>query len=434
MTEFLDIPKRKTLEEMGLDQFGQSPLKFTGAESNKRSRTLPKHGLPANFVIDGNEGWLQKRSSNASLNVGQDIQFAIEEVNRNGGGSVFLNPGTYKPTDHIYVYSGMNLEGSNPSNTIIDFGGGPYSIKVVGTDAYTTGTISVAEGATAVTGSGTVWTTDMIGQSICLEGLFYTIADVISTTSLTIESGFISTSGDGDLVGENYAIATTINTARISGITIQNSTAPAIELKYTDVFLCNEVFIFECQYGILAEFSSTITKSNGVTALCSYGYYLSNCDGFSILSDYSSDMTVGDGMRCTNSGDATIFNSSFSSCAGNGLTFDGGYNTGILSFACIGNAGKGIDMLANTNDMQIFGAVISNNGSDGVKLTATSDTNQITGMTIKNNGGYGINIAASTCDNNLVANNIFANNSTAAGTDSGTGTLIRSNVGLADAP
>lgn len=433
MDALIDIPQRKTFADLGLDAFGQSPLVFSKRESNKQQQTMAEAGLPAKFIIDGNEGWIQKGQTQVLLNPGQDIQVALDSATRMGGGKVVLSPGIYNVSKDITITSGVTLEGTNTVSTIIDFGGLAHSIKSHGTDEYLTGTVSVNVGATTVTGSGTAWTTDMIGQNISLEGIFdYVITDVTSATSLTIDSEFVSTSGNGNLSGATYAIATVISSGVVNNLTIRNSIAPAISLKYTTRFVSDFVFIDDCQYGILAEFSGALVKQNGGCTGCDYGYYIINCDGFSILSDYVYSTTVGHGLSMQNSGDATIFNTSFSSCAGNGINLVNAYNTGFVSFASNDNAGKGVEFVSVNNDIELFGAVIGGNGSDGIKLTATSDESQFSGLTLKNNGGYGLNIAASSCDNNVFVGNVLTGNSSGQSTDAGTGTRFSGNVGVAD--
>lgn len=374
----------------------------------------------------------QLGNSTISVRPGESIQEAIDETNNRGGGRVFLTPGTYEVKSHLDLKTGVTLEGANSATTIIDFLAAAYSIRAIGTDVYDTGTISVNVNSSTVTGSGTSWTSSMIGQSISLEGLYYEITAVGGVTSLTIGTPFISTSGDGNLSGASYAIATIIDNAAVDNLTIQNSTAPAIDLQYCDSFTSNGVVEIECQYGLKALFSSTIIKENGGCFDCEYGYFFTNSDGFSIISDLVYGTTVGDGFRATTSGDATIFNTSFSSCATNGMTFISGYNTGIVSFACNDNAGKGIELVSNTSDIEMFGAVIGGSGSDGIKLTATSDTNQIIGISFKNNGGYGVNIAASTCDNNVIVGNSFVGNTSGTINDSGVGTKVKANTGVPD--
>jgi len=49
------------------------------------------------------------------------IQEAIDYVNLNGGGRVFIQAGTYVQTDDITLYSNITLEGSDNDSCIIDF-------------------------------------------------------------------------------------------------------------------------------------------------------------------------------------------------------------------------------------------------------------------------------------------------------------------------
>jgi len=70
MTNYIDIPENPTLEQIGLDQFGQSPLSFAGSEVNKKAQTMFEAGVPSNFIQDGDiirrlnliDGWLQSNN------------------------------------------------------------------------------------------------------------------------------------------------------------------------------------------------------------------------------------------------------------------------------------------------------------------------------------------------------------------------------------
>lgn len=55
--------------------------------------------------------------------------------------------------------------------------------------AYSTGTVDVTYNSATVTGTGTTWTSAMVGRQLIVGGVgpFYTIIDVPSTTSLTLD-------------------------------------------------------------------------------------------------------------------------------------------------------------------------------------------------------------------------------------------------------
>lgn len=68
-------------------------------------------------------------------------------------------------------------------------------------DDYTTGTVTVTQTGTTITGSGTSWTTSMIGRSIQIQdgsdGEFYEIMTVPTATSLTIKTPYLGPSESG---------------------------------------------------------------------------------------------------------------------------------------------------------------------------------------------------------------------------------------------
>jgi hypothetical protein len=76
MSEFIDYPVNKSLAENGLDEYGQSPLSFYGAEQNRKTATMNESGVPSNFIQDGEtivrlnvtEGWLQSNGFVAGSN------------------------------------------------------------------------------------------------------------------------------------------------------------------------------------------------------------------------------------------------------------------------------------------------------------------------------------------------------------------------------
>ena len=64
---YIDMPPNKTFIDLGLDQFGQAPLKFSGPEINKKAETKGEAGTPPNLIQAGNltqqftmtDGWIQ---------------------------------------------------------------------------------------------------------------------------------------------------------------------------------------------------------------------------------------------------------------------------------------------------------------------------------------------------------------------------------------
>src|SRR4029077_5909649 len=214
---------------------------------------------------------LSKRPTVASRIItavpGDDLQRIINDLSDAGGGVLSLNPGTYYPTASISVPSNIIIEGNG---AVIDFGAGAYSILINGADAYTTGTFSVTQGSTTVTGSGTTWTATMVGRSILLGDLWYEITAVGGVTSLTIGSAYTGTS----LSGENYAIATTVDGVSLAKLTLQNSTAPLVSFSYVNTFTLDSVNLLQGQYGISGTYGSFVNLLNLYCNGCGIGLSL----------------------------------------------------------------------------------------------------------------------------------------------------------------
>lgn len=76
-------------------------------------------------------------------------------------------------------------------------------IKDLGAVDYTDGTVSATNGSSTITGSGTTWTSAMVGRYIQITDFWYEITAVASTTSLTIQGEF----GEDTVSGSSYTIA-----------------------------------------------------------------------------------------------------------------------------------------------------------------------------------------------------------------------------------
>lgn len=359
---------------------------------------------------------------------GDDIQTAIDAVNAAGGGTVVLQNGTHTPASDLTLYSKITLEGQNGDSAIIDFGTTGHQLRGIGTGVYTTGTVSVSNNGTTVTGSGTTWTGNVTaGQYIMLAGVWYPITNVGGNTTLTIGIPF----ADVALSGATYTAATILSNVHVKSLTVKNSTTSSIKFQYvnnlflydvatqaslagTEIDTCSQISFLECD--AIANYTNYIftnahfmihNGSSSIDALSGHGYQIDKMTNSSISSSFILNSSS-DGMNISNS----------SNCRIDVVTAE--------------NAGSGVEFVSG-NDNIIFGpARVESNGADGIKLTASSDNIFITNAFIKNNTGYGVNNVSSTNDNLVITGNNFTGNSTSACNDSGTGTVIRGNVGLVD--
>jgi len=423
------------------------------------------HFQSKNFIA-GESGWKlgsdgriecqELTIGNKTISVSADgdmtIQEAIDDVHAAGGGRVFLQNGTHLLTADITLYDDVLLEGASNLGAIIDFGSAAYQIKIVGSNAYTAGTLAVNDGSTSVTGTDTTWTSAMEGRSIFLGGYWYTIDTVGSTTSITLADAYVGS----NLAGETYSIATIKSGIKIKSLTIQNSTTAAIKIQYAlDIWL-DDLDITNCETAVDVDDMSTILMGVIDIYTCDYGINLNNVWTYTIRTVAVSGMAVGDGLVMTSSGSSSVFDIGISDCAGNGVTatdvtdvsifaftfgFNGGhgieYVSGVTTMQVAlgkleGNTGDGIKLTATSDDNNFSGLVIVDNGSDGIELTATSDRNIFSGLTIKSNSGYGVNIAASSCDNNTISSCTIKTNTSGQIIDAGTGTETRACQGIPD--
>lgn len=385
---------------------GESTSKIGGGEAK-----FTKAQLGPNIVV---------------VRAGEDIQLAIEKINDTGGGKVFLRNGTHYPNNDIVLYSDITLEGESTYGTIIDFGSQSYSVRIEGSDAYSDGTISVTQGGTTVTGSGTVWTSEMEGQTIAIDGDTYEIISVNSETELSISTGFAGT----DQAGLSYIICTTIDGNHINKLTVQNSATHLIKVRYALVPKIENVETYGGDTAIDIRDSWGIFWDNGGVMDCAKGIYCENTFAYTFQGFYIFNCT-GNGMEFNGGGDSTLYNFGVTKCDV-GMKFTDTVQCSILSFTVDNNVSHGIEFVSGNADNGMVMGIIATNGGDGVKYTATSDRNIINGIQIRDNTLNGVNVAAADCDNNIIISNIFSGNGSDAVADSGTGTLIRSNIGQID--
>ncbi len=354
-----------------------------------------------------------------SIGTGDDIQTALDKLFDEGGGTLYLESGTYNLTDNIDIPSGVALIGASFDNTILDFGGGAYSVRMHGSNVYETGTASVSSGSTSVTGVGTAWTTAMIGQFIWIGSQAFTITNVTSGTALTISFAY----PDSSVSGGTYSIATPCQTGIIKNLTIQNTSSNALSVQYGFTNNIELVNCYQANKGIYAKRAFALYAINTTIAGNAYGVDYNDCYSFTFSTSVVEGNYTGYGISMTNCGDGGLMNTGIYANTGNGISLTGCSDIDFYGFTTAGNGGKGIEFISGTNNIHISSFSCQSNTSDGIKLTATSDGNIISSGAILSNGGYGINIAASTCDTNTILAPYFASNSSGEVNDSGTGTI-----------
>jgi len=381
-------------------------------------------GAVGNFlkytVADGLEiqGTFNIGGTTITIDNTQDVQDALDKVDLAGGGTVYLQNGTYTLTANISIPSGVTLQGVSRDNVIIDCDSS-YKVQAIGTNIYETGTVSINNGATTVTGLGTTFTAGMVGRFIMLSGLFYEIATFTSITEIELATTYAGV----NISGVATKIAT-INTApHIAKLTITNATGTGLLSNYTQEMVVNDIYIYGCGTGFECN-NSVFPKlelssfDNGVNL------DMDNAWGWKIDFSDLSNSTTGAGATFNNSGSGTFIDSACTNNTGNGLELSGCSNIAFISCTIEDNGDNGIEFISGCYDIQLIAFTCDGNVNDGITLTATSDRNIIVSSSIINNGGYGINIVASTCDNNQILSPAFDNNTGGTIYNVGTNTQI----------
>lgn len=352
-----------------------------------------------------------------TINSSDDIQEALDNVESEGGGTVFLQNGTYTLTSNVLVPSGVTLQGVSRDGVIIDCNTS-YAVKIIGTNVYSTGTVTLNNGDTTVVGVGTTWTAGMVGRFILLDGLWYEITARTDNTHITI-----TTYHGINLSGSAYVLADTNFTGILQNLTIQNATGSGVVVQYAMESQLNNLFITSCGTGIEMDYVTypkieVTSNGNGVNLDMNF------VEGFIIDFSDLSQSTTGAGIIMTNTRNSTFFNSSNNDNFADGMNLTTCSKIAFISFDISGNGGQGVEFVSGCDDNQFTDGVMDGNTSDGIKLTATSDRNTLVAVTVSNNGGYGINIAASTCDNNQIIAPAFLTNSSGNINDLGTNTTV----------
>lgn len=395
------------------------------SDFNLRSTAPNQQSLDGRIYWDKAEGSLKVDTKviaitpSSESGVEPDIQAVADSLFLQGGGIVTLRNGTYTLDNDLVLPDNTTLQGETAGGVIIDFNNTSSQISGIGSNVYNTGTISVSNLSTTVTGSGTGWNTSMIGQSILLSGIWYVITDVASATSLTIEIGFELLS----ISGQVYTIADPSSGVTLRNFTVQNSTHPngAIYFQYAQYVVVDSINIFTSTIGSQFIGCWTAEFIGGFIGECDTGLIISTSSTWTV---YNCEVyaSTGDNMVLDNFNNVSFSNFTNSTAGGNGLTISNSTNWALYDFSVLSAAGNGIELLSSSS-IAIFGSQIYAGGEDGIKLTSNNARVSIHNIVFDTNAGYGINIAASSNNSTIVTDNSFNSNTSGTIHDLGTNTV-----------
>lgn len=167
-------------------------LEKTATDSTVASQT--SYTLPADFA--------QMRT--VTVQQGSTIWPLIEAPSRQSWNNINVISYTSDIAQNYYILGGTILLYPTPasSGNTITYNYKKRVPQLSATD-YTTGTVAISNDGTTVTGSGTTFTSDMVGRYIMTtDGYWYEITAFGSATSLTIGTPYLG----ADITGATYTI------------------------------------------------------------------------------------------------------------------------------------------------------------------------------------------------------------------------------------
>ena len=410
---------------------------FLNLEQSGGKTSLLKGDFQSPNFATGEKGWkvdsdgkaeftdLQVSGFIKTVSVGQDIQSAIDYLNAHGGGEVRLDTGTHTLTDDITLYSGISLVGAGRDNTILEFSGSANGILVLGTSKTVPITNFTLKDFTLQNSNNVAGIDIQHARFWRMENIRVTSCDQIGFRIRGHSTDFyIRDCRSDNNTGDGFEFSSTGSSNDVEKFSVINCVSDinggkGFELTGTPTSgIQNYVFI-----GCLSQTNDGIGLDITVTSLASIRASFISC---------VVDQNTGVGLNITFSQDISFIGLISVDGSSSGINLTSCKNITFKACQSYNNNGYGIELISG-NDSIIFDSnTILGNSSDGLRLTATSDRNIISNSNIINNGGYGLNIFASTCDSNLNNGCMFGENISGAVNNSGTGTLIRSNMGVAD--
>lgn len=356
----------------------------------------------------------------------ESIADAITELGSSGG-TIRLKAGTYILTDDINIPSNVSLVGQGMGVTVLYFSTVDKGVKAQGTSNYSTGTVTINNGSTALTGAGTAWLTNVTtSHKIRLDNFWYDIASVDGDGAITLANKYLG----ANLAGVTYDSAIMKSYFSIKDLAVVYSGGNGIYINYGFFFFLDNV-------------ASTNNTGSGISInnSSSFGLGYLNCldNGANGLYVSQIDHVKADviwTLRNTINGVSLNYvydcnlGSFISRNNAKGMYCNTIYDT-LQSVSDISNnTGIGAEAL-NCNFYCFISCQFESNGSDGLKLTSDNSGMVVADGVLKNNAGYGLNIAAASVEDTIVSLNSFATNTSGNINDSGTDTLYGVNNGIA---
>lgn len=418
--------------------------------------TLPNNTGTTNQVLrtsgTGVTSWIYDTGPyEAVVDAGGEGDYTTPSAAFTGGAtSIFVKNGSYPETVDINVPEGGSMVGESPSGVVISFGGAALGINVDGNGGtpYSVGTISIVNGSTTVTGSGTLWLANVSANDFILIGIsFILIASVDSDTTITLSNTY-----NGEPITGGFYVAQSmftgvvlsnfiVNGSTIDGVLLQGCRKSKIS-NVSSVGNGNGIHQSSCGQSSITGCIANQNTADGIIIESSYGIIVEKVESFNNANDgiviLGTSLGVAVDSIQSNANNRFGFSIQGTSSKINitdcivtynndkGFDSDPGTGTCIVSGCTVTNSNMGIDFNGTANTITgnltmdnediglrggdnsvITGNHSSGNGGWGISLTVDSDCT-VTGNVVENNGDDGI--GGIDGDGNIISGNTVRDN------------------------
>jgi hypothetical protein len=322
------------------------------------------------------------------------IQAAIDWAHLYNGGIVHVKAGTYVQTGDITLYDNITFQGEDADTTILDFNGGAYQVKAIGTSGTHLHNIELRN----------IQIHD-VDHAFDFAVKFEYADDCVIERVLIDSCMDAAEEYTGALLLSHCKRPEVVNNRIVNcdnGIEIDTCTNPRIHENYLQNITTMGLILHESPNSTIRNNFYDTQTNNAVDAY--FWIYGSNND--SVI-------------------DGNFFNDIMLSC----IWFADGSKVSITNNVILGTGDGADGIQCHTIDKSIIsGNRIEGFFADGIMLYTDADYNTIVGNVITNNGGYGVYIVNANCNKNVVVANVLMGNSSGPISDSGTGTVYANNA------
>lgn len=326
------------------------------------------------------------------------IQSALNYVDSQGGGCVFIESGEYTLSSPLTVHSNVELCGEY-SKTIL------YSTIA---NSGSTGAINIS-GTTGNELSDIYIHDLLIGNKNPVAtksgnaGIYVVNAGKAPTTGLT--SGSYSRY-DSSTIGRNSSNKMGV---RIENCIIQGNRSYAINMEYaSNCVITGNIIQYTSSNALRTSSSSKHIIITGNKIQNNAGIGMDVASNNTIISFNTVQNNSSVGISLTSTLNTVVRGNTIQNNNSNGIYLNSvSYNT-VMGNTVQNNSSMGIYLSSSINNV-VEGNTIQNNNGTGIYVYSSSATNSIAGNTVQNNTGVGIHLNSSS-NNTVVCNTIQNNN------------------------